>query len=236
LKDVTLQVRAGEIVGIAGVSGNGQRELLAAISGETRTPPQSIRICDQPVGMLGPAQRRRLGLSFVPEERLGRGAVPEMSLADNALLTAYDAGLVRHGQVDSAATRTFARDTIAQFAVKGSEHSLARTLSGGNLQKFIVGRETRLQPKVMVVAQPTWGVDIGASQLIRQSLIDQRNRGAAVLVISEELDELYSICDRLAVISGGRLSPVRPTNELPVATVGVWMTGDFSSAGAATHA
>ena len=107
----------------------------------------------------------------MPEERLGRGAVPEMSLADNALLTAYDAGLVRHGLVNTAATETFARDTIAQFAVKcGSEHSLARTLSGGNLQKFIVGRETRLQPKVMVVAQPTWGVDIGASQLIRQSL------------------------------------------------------------------
>ena len=237
LNDVTLDVRAGEIVGIAGVSGNGQRELLAAISGETRTAQRSIRICGEPVGMSGPAERRKLGLSFVPEERLGRGAVPEMSLADNALLTAYDAGLVRHGLVDTGATETFARDTIAQFAVKcGSEHSLARTLSGGNLQKFIVGRETRLQPKVMVVAQPTWGVDIGASQLIRQSLLDLRNRGAAVLVISEELDELYSICDRLAVISRGRLSPTRPTSELPVETVGVWMTGDFHNAGTATHA
>jgi simple sugar transport system ATP-binding protein len=237
LTDVTLGVRAGEIVGIAGVSGNGQRELLAAISGETRTTHATIRIGGEPVGALGPADRRRLGLSFVPEERLGRGAVPEMSLADNALLTAYDAGLVRRGMVDTAATESFARDTIAQFDVKcGSEHALARTLSGGNLQKFIVGRETRLQPKVMVVAQPTWGVDIGASQLIRQSLIDMRNRGAAVLVISEELDELYSICDRLAVISRGRLSPTRPTNELPVETVGVWMTGDFPNAGTAAHA
>jgi ABC-type uncharacterized transport system ATPase subunit len=231
LSDVTLDVRAGEIVGIAGVSGNGQRELLAAICGETHTAHASIRICGQPVGMLGPAERRKLGLSYVPEERLGRGAVPDMSLVDNALLTAYDAGLVRHGLVDSHATRAFARDTIAQFAVKCSdEMALARTLSGGNLQKFIVGRETRLQPKVMVVAQPTWGVDIGASQLIRQALIDLRNRGAAVLVISEELDELYAICDRLAVISRGRLSPVRPTSELPVATLGVWMTGDFAAA------
>jgi len=230
LNGVTLDVRAGEIVGIAGVSGNGQHELLAAISGETRTTHQSIRIGGHPVGAFGPAQRRALGLSFVPEERLGRGAIPDMSLADNTLLTAYGAGLVDHGLVRSAATEAFARDTIAQFAVKcGSEHSLARTLSGGNLQKFIVGRETRLQPKVMVVAQPTWGVDIGASQLIRQSLIDLRNRGAAVLVISEELDELYSICDRLAVISRGRLSPARPTGELPVETVGVWMTGDFPS-------
>ncbi|MET0535233.1 MAG: ABC transporter ATP-binding protein [Steroidobacter sp.] len=228
LNDVTLDVRAGEIVGIAGVSGNGQRELLAAISGETRTAHESIHICGQAMGTLGPAERRRRGLSFVPEERLGRGAVPDMTLADNALLTAYDAGLVHHGLVNSTATEAFARDTVAQFAVKcGSELSLARTLSGGNLQKFIVGRETRLQPKVMVVAQPTWGVDIGASQLIRQSLIDLRNRGAAVLVISEELDELYSICDRLTVISRGRLSPARPTNQLPVETVGVWMTGDF---------
>ena len=237
LHDVTLELRAGEIVGIAGVSGNGQRELLAAICGETPAKHDSVQICGKPVGTLGPAERRRLGLSFVPEERLGRGAVPEMSLADNALLTAYDAGLVRHGLVRTAAAETFARDTITQFAVKaGSEHALARTLSGGNLQKFIVGRETRLQPKVMVVAQPTWGVDIGASQLIRQALIDLRNRGTAVLVISEELDELYAICDRLAVISRGRLSPARPTSELPVETVGVWMTGEFTNLGTATHA
>jgi simple sugar transport system ATP-binding protein len=236
LRDVTLEVRAGEIVGIAGVSGNGQRELLAAISGETCTAHAAIRICGQAVGSLGPAERRSLGLSFVPEERLGRGAVPEMSLADNALLTAYDAGLVRHGLVNSAAAEAFARDTIVQFGVKGSEDSLARTLSGGNLQKFIVGREIRLQPKVMVVAQPTWGVDIGAAQLIRQSLIDLRNRGTAVLVISEELDELYAICDRLAVMSSGRLSPAMPTRELPVETVGVWMTGDFASSGTTAHA
>ena len=237
LSDISLGVRAGEIVGIAGVSGNGQRELLAAISGETRAATDSIRLCGQQAGSLDPSRRRRLGLSFVPEERLGRGAVPEMDLADNALLTAYGAGLVRNGLVQSDATRTFARETISQFAVKcGSERSLARTLSGGNLQKFIVGRETRLQPKVMVVAQPTWGVDIGASQLIRQALIDLRNRGAAVLVISEELDELYAICDRLAVLSRGRLSPARPTTELPVETVGVWMTGDFPSAEGIEHA
>ncbi|HEY0685937.1 MAG TPA: ABC transporter ATP-binding protein [Steroidobacter sp.] len=235
LNEISLDVHAGEIVGIAGVSGNGQRELLAAISGETRAPHAAIRICGRHAGSLDPAQRRALGMSFVPEERLGRGAVPDMSLADNALLTAYHAGLVRHGLVQSEAIETFARDTIRQFAVKcGSERSLARTLSGGNLQKYIVGRETRLDPKVMVVAQPTWGVDIGAAQLIRQALIDLRNRGAAVLVVSEELDELYSICDRLAVISRGRLSPARATAELPVSTVGVWMTGEFSSA-SVTH-
>jgi simple sugar transport system ATP-binding protein len=232
LQGISLSVRAGEIVGIAGVSGNGQRELLAAISGERRaSQPSAIRICNQDAGTLDPAQRRKLGLCFVPEERLGRGAVPDMNLAENSLLTAHGAGLVSHGLVQHAAARQFARDTIAQFEVKcGDELSLARTLSGGNLQKFIVGRETRLQPQVLVVSQPTWGVDIGASQLIRQALIDLRDRGAAVLVISEELDELYEICDRLAALSRGQLSPLCAKAELPVEKIGVWMTGNFPTA------
>lgn len=234
LQGVSLEVRAGEIAGIAGVSGNGQRELLAAISGETASANAAIQICGAAVGSRDPAQRRALGLSFVPEERLGRGAVPDLSLADNTLLTAHRAGLVSHGLVRTEATAAFAHEIIDRFSVKcGSELALARTLSGGNLQKFIVGREARLASKVMVVAQPTWGVDIGASQLIRQALIDLRNRGVAVLVISEELDELYAICDRLAVISRGRLSPMHATAELPVATLGVWMTGDFPATGAA---
>ena len=235
LQQIDLSVRSGEIVGIAGVSGNGQRELLAAISGEARSDrADAIRICDRDVGTLDPAQRRRIGLSFVPEERLGRGAVPELSLADNSLLTAYGAGMVKNGFVRGDACRDFARETIKQFDVRcGSELSIASSLSGGNLQKFIVGREIRLAPQVMVVAQPTWGVDIGASQLIRQALIDMRDRGVAVLVISEELDELYAICDRLAVLAGGRLSPALPTAQLPLEKIGVLMTGSFASAGAA---
>ena len=153
-----------------------------------------------------------------------------MHLADNALLTAHGAGLVSRGLVRMQAARAFARETIARFAVKtGSELSPANSLSGGNLQKFIVGRETSLAANVMVVAQPTWGVDVGAAQLIRQSLIDLRDRGVAVLVISEELDELYAICDRLAVLAGGRLSPACATGEMPVERLGVWMTGAFSA-------
>ena len=236
LQQIDLAVRSGEIVGIAGVSGNGQRELLAAISGEARSDrANAIRICDRDAGALDPAQRRAIGLSFVPEERLGRGAVPDLSLADNALLTAYGAGMVKNGFVRTGACRDFARETIRQFDVRcGSELSIASSLSGGNLQKFIVGREIRLAPRVMVVAQPTWGVDIGASQSIRQALIDMRDQGVAVLVISEELDELYAICDRLAVIAGGRLSPTYPTAQLPLEQIGVLMTGSFvASAGAA---
>jgi simple sugar transport system ATP-binding protein len=225
LHDITLTVRSGEIVGIAGVSGNGQKELLAAISGESLSAHRAVRVCAVAAGAFGPAQRRKLGLSFVPEERLGRGAVPDMHLADNSVLTAHGAGLVENGLLRKEAARAFARATIDRFGVKcGGELSPARSLSGGNLQKFIVGREIRLAPKVMVVAQPTWGVDVGASQLIRQALLDLRDSGVAVLVISEELDELYEICDRLAVLYAGRLSPTAQIAQMPLEKVGVWMT------------
>jgi simple sugar transport system ATP-binding protein len=154
-----------------------------------------------------------------------------MSLADNSVLTGAAWGLVRHGLVQHRAARHFARQTIAQFAVKcDGELAPANSLSGGNLQKFIVGREVRLNPKVMLVAQPTWGVDVGASLLIRQALIDLRDAGVAVLVISEELDELFTICDRLAVLAAGRLSSTVATSQLALETVGVWMTGAFDGA------
>jgi general nucleoside transport system ATP-binding protein len=232
LQQINLRVRSGEIVGIAGISGNGQKELQAAISGERLCSTRgALRLCGQQVGLLAAGSRRQLGLRFVPEERLGRGAVPDMSLADNCVLTGGDAGLVCHGLVQHRAAREFARATIAQFAVKcDGELALASSLSGGNLQKFIVGREIRQAPKVMLVAQPTWGVDVGASLLIRQALIDLRDAGAAVLVISEELDELFAICDRLAVLARGRLSASVATQELTLETVGVWMTGAFDGA------
>jgi len=238
LRDICLEVRSGEVVGIAGVSGNGQRELLAAISGETRlATPGAVRIGGHDAGTLDPGERRRLGLGFVPEERLGRGAVPDMHLADNALLTAHGAGLVSRGLVRTQAARAFAREAIDRFGVKaGGELAPASSLSGGNLQKFIVGRETLLAPRVMVVAQPTWGVDVGAAQLIRQALLDLRERGVAILLISEELDELYAICDRLAVLAGGRLSATCAAADMPVERLGVWMTGDFSAPSAVARA
>jgi general nucleoside transport system ATP-binding protein len=227
LREINLEVCSGEIVGIAGISGNGQKELLAALSGETRVSEgDSIWICAIPAGSLDPAQRRNLGLTFVPEERLGRGAVPEMTLTQNAILTGSRLGMVRRGLLRISAASAFARETIAQFQVKGGdEHSAAGSLSGGNLQKFIVGREARLAPEVMIVAQPTWGVDVGAAQLIRQALIDLRDRGVALLVVSEELDELFMICDRIAVLAQGRLSASYPSRELTSESVGVLMAG-----------
>ena len=227
LQGIDLEVHSGEIVGIAGVSGNGQKELLASISGEAAGSEGGfLRICGQQVDKLSVSERRELGLTFVPEERLGRGAVPALSLADNALLTGARSGMVSKGFVRESAARAFARETISAFNVKcGSELSPAESLSGGNLQKFIVGREARLAPKVMIVSQPTWGVDVGAAQLIRQALIDLRDRGVAVLVVSEELDELFEICDRIAVLAQGRLSPAQPRATLTVDAVGVLMGG-----------
>jgi simple sugar transport system ATP-binding protein len=231
LADVSLTVRIGEIVGIAGVSGNGQQELLAAVSGERAVADERIRLHGTPVGGRDPDARRGLGLAFVPEDRLGRGAVPEMSLADNALLTAHRMGLVRHGLVRHRAVRAFADDTIRAFGVKAPDgRALARSLSGGNLQKFIVGREIRQQPRVMVAAQPTWGVDVGASAQIRQALLDLRDVGCAVLVVSEELDELLEICDRIAVIAQGRLSPAHPAAQMDAERIGLLMAGSPANA------
>ncbi len=227
LRGIDLEVRAGEIVGIAGVSGNGQQELLRAISGEEpleRAHPVQIDGVD--AGRMTARQRRALGLGFVPEERLGRGAVPKLSLAHNALMTAHRNGMVRRGLVDFPAVRRFTHETIVEFDVRGGGvDTPAESLSGGNLQKFIVGREIRQRPKLLVVAQPTWGVDVGAAAFIRQALIDLRDAGSAVLVISEELDELFEICDRIAVLAQGRLSPLRRAAETSVEEIGVWMSG-----------
>ena len=234
LKDIHLTVHSGEILGIAGISGNGQQELLAALSGEQpleKHQTYAIHIEGRSVGHLDAAARRDLGLCFVPEERLGRGAIPAMSLADNALLTAHRGGMVKLGLIRNTQVRSFAERCIKDFDVRcGGVDAAAKSLSGGNLQKFIVGREILQKPRVMIAAQPTWGVDVGAAAAIRQALIDLRNEGVAVLVISEELEELCEICDRIAVIAGGRLSPVKDMENTNQEEIGLWMSGMFPGA------
>ncbi|WP_036666488.1 ABC transporter ATP-binding protein [Paludibacterium yongneupense] len=226
LKDIRLTLSAGEIIGIAGVSGNGQAELLAALSGETTVAPEAIRLDGRPIGHYHAGRRRKIGLGFVPEERLGRGAAANLSLGDNSLLTAHRRGLVRHGLIDHKAVRAFAAAVIARFDVRGaSPASAARRLSGGNLQKFIVGREVAQNPQVMIVAQPTWGVDVGAAVFLRQTLLDLARSGVAILVVSEELEELFEICDRIAVMADGRLSEAIPTRETDSEKIGLMMAG-----------
>ncbi|HVP65695.1 MAG TPA: ABC transporter ATP-binding protein [Anaeromyxobacteraceae bacterium] len=226
LEGVSLEVREGEIVGIAGVSGNGQQELLAALSGEDpRADTPSIRLFGNGIGRMTAGERRRFGLHFVPEERLGRGAVPTLSLALNVLLTRRESLRVL-GWIDRRALRRQTLGIIDRFGVKTpGPAAVAKSLSGGNLQKYIVGREIDAVPRVLIVAQPTWGVDVGAAAQIRGELMALRDSGCAVLVVSEELEELFEVTDRLYVMFKGRLSPSIPT---PVATrelVGEWMSG-----------
>jgi len=231
LSSINFEVRAGEILGIAGVSGNGQQELLAALSGEDpRAKPDMILLQGEKVGNLTPGRRRERGLGFVPEERLGRGAVPEMSLANNIMLSHQTSATIRHGFVKHNAIVKMATDVIARFNVKaGGPHAAARSLSGGNLQKYIVGREVMRDPKVLIVAQPTWGVDVGASAQIRAELVALRDAGCALLIISEELDELFEISDRLVVIAKGRLSPSIKTSSATIDQIGQWMSGMWAA-------
>lgn len=232
LKDIALAARAGEIVGIAGIAGNGQDELFAALSGERTTAAEAVTIDGKAVGALGITARRKLGAAFVPEERLGHGAAPRLPLSENALLSGHATnGFVRAGLVDTKALADWVKRVVATFDVRTARPDPeARALSGGNLQKFVVGRELLREPRLLIVAQPTWGVDAAAAATIRQALVDLAARGASVVVISQDLDELFELADRLAVISEGRLSAARPTAELDRETVGLMMGGIHGAA------
>lgn len=228
LRGVGFQLRAGEIVGIGGVAGNGQEELLRALSGEVRVAPDRICLADKKLGQTDPAARRRAGMAIVPEDRLGRGAVPGMSLTENALLTTYTRDLVRWGWVSYRKVTDYAERIRDQFQVRAAGlGAQAGSLSGGNLQKFIVGREALQGPRVLVASHPTWGVDIGSAVAIHEALVAMRDAGAAVLLISEDIDELFQLCDRMGALCGGRLSPMVPTQELSIERFGQWMAGDF---------
>jgi len=197
------------------------------------TYSDAIRIGGVASGTLDADRRRRAGLAFVPEERLGRGAVPVHSLTENGLLTGHRLGSVRRGLVDRKRAAAFAKAIVEKFNVKANGVAAkAQSLSGGNLQKFIVGREIALQPKLLLVSQPTWGVDVGAAAFIRQTLVDLSRAGAAVLIVSEELDELFEICDRLLVICNGRLSPSLTRTKTDREEIGMLMTGIGNGAAA----
>ncbi|MEZ5790658.1 MAG: ABC transporter ATP-binding protein [Nitratireductor sp.] len=233
LKDVRLKVHAGEIVGIAGVAGNGQSEFFKMVSGEeTLVDRDSIRHGDQPVAHLGINERRRMGAAYVPEERLGHGAVPLMSLSENMVLSRHSsdkAAFLRFGKIgvlrEDVALRATKRVCEVMDVRKSTENPAAGSLSGGNLQKFIMGRELDRRPSIMVVNQPTWGVDAGAAARIRQALIDLAKSGSAVLVISQDLDEIFEISDRIAVMHDGEISEPIPIAEATLEKIGLLMGG-----------
>lgn len=230
LKDINFSAKQGEILGIAGVAGNGQSELLAALSGETTLDEANVIVFpDADITHCNPMQRRAMGMGFVPEDRLGLGAVPDMSLRDNALLTGFLQGLVKRGFLENKAIENFTHSIIDQFDVKCSgQNSLAKSLSGGNLQKFIIGREVLQSPKCLIAAHPTWGVDIGAATSIHKALIALRDQGASILIISEDIDELFTISDRICALFDGQLSPIKPTNDTTIDELGGWMAGIFA--------
>ncbi|KPF43775.1 ABC transporter ATP-binding protein [Rhizobium sp. AAP43] len=233
LKSINLRVRTGEILAIAGVAGNGQSELFDALSGEYPVPENdAIQLRGRSVGELGINERRLMGAGFVPEERHGHAAVPALSLSENLVLSrnasdrlAYLAGgglgLIRHGLVQQATRRICEMMDVR----KSGDDPAAGSLSGGNLQKFIVGRELDRQPSVLIVNQPTWGVDAGAASRIRQALVDLARSGSAVVVISQDLDEIFEVASTIAAISEGRLSAAYPASDMTRERIGVLMGG-----------
>ena len=227
MKNIHFTVRSGEILGLGGVAGNGQDELLAALSGESVTWPDAVKVKGKDVGHLGPNARRELGILAAPEERLGHAAAPDMSLVENALLTgAIRKDLTKNGFVNWGGATDFAETVIKSFDVRtpGSDRA-ARSLSGGNLQKFVIGREVLQDPEVLVVNQPTWGVDAAAAAAIRQALLDLAAKGAAIVVISQDLDELMEISDRFGALNEGRMSDIRPAAGLTIDEIGLMMGG-----------
>ncbi|MGH6931624.1 MAG: ABC transporter ATP-binding protein [Dongiaceae bacterium] len=233
LKEIGLSVARGEILGIGGIAGNGQNELMAALSGEMVCERNdAIQIDGAPAGRRGPGARRVSGACFVPEERNGHGAVHDMTLSENAFLSGHRRkGLALNGFIDAGKSAAFATEVIKGFDVRTSgPRAEARSLSGGNLQKFIVGREILQYPGVLVVSQPTWGVDAGAGAAIHQALMDLAKRGAAIVIISQDLDEIFEICDRIAVIAAGRLSPARPVGDVTIEEIGLLMGGTHGAA------
>jgi ABC-type uncharacterized transport system ATPase subunit len=227
LKNISFTVRRGEVLGIAGVAGNGQGELLLALSGELRSAPDMVKSFGAALGNLGPTDRRKMGFVAAPEDRLGHAAAPDMSLVENALLSgAVRKTLTKNGFIDWAATQVWANRIVEQYDVRTpGTWVAARALSGGNLQKFLMGRELSQSPEVVIINQPTWGVDASAAAFIRQEILNRAEEGAAVVVISQDLDDLLEVSDRFAALNEGRLTETRPTEGLSVEEIGLMMGG-----------
>ncbi|MDA1283903.1 MAG: ABC transporter ATP-binding protein [Proteobacteria bacterium] len=230
LKNVSFNVRRGEIFGIAGVAGNGQKELMELLTGENITNTQGKIIFEnEEITKLSTKNRRKLSIGFVPEDRLGHSAVPELSLSENILLSQFlgndfsKMGILNFKKID-----LYTKNLIKKFNVKSpSEKVFAKNLSGGNLQKFVIGREVNSKPKLLIIFQPTWGVDTGAESFIRQSLIKLSKEGSSLIIISQDLDELIEITHHISVISNGILSKPLETKNLDIKKLGMMMGGSI---------
>ena len=204
----SLQVHSGEILGLAGVSGNGQTELVEAITGLRTVEGGTVRLLDEDITHLPVSGRRQRGLAHIPEDRLGTGLNPATTLDENVVVTRYRQPLYsRWGLLASAAVRSLAARIVERFGVASARPGEGiATLSGGNLQKIVLGRELDGEPKLIVANQPTRGLDVGSIEFVHKTLIEARDRGAAVLLVSVELDEIRALSDRIAVIYRGQIA------------------------------
>ena len=228
LKNISFDVKEGEIFGIAGVAGNGQSELMNLLTGEEIDGVSGSLVYNEvDIKHFNPKKRRDLSIAFVPENRLGHSAVPELTLSENILISQFpnndflNNGMINHRNIDLQAKKV-----IDQFnVVTPGTDAKASSLSGGNLQKFVIGREILTKPKLLIISHPTWGIDAGAEHAIRKSLIELAKNGTSIIVISQDLDELFEISHRISVIFNGKLSKSYETRNISVSEIGLLMGG-----------
>ncbi len=238
LRDVSLDVRAGEIVGVAGVAGNGQTELEEVISGLRRATAGEIRICDHRVSLGGRGEFCGVGLAHIPSDRYGMGMLRDFSVAENLVLQRIgDEPFTRRGWLNRKAIRQNGGSLVADFDVRTpSVETHAGNLSGGNAQKMVLARELSRGPRVLLAAQPTRGLDVSAIEFVHRRLVEQRDAGVAILLISTELDEILALSDRIAVMYEGRIMGVLPAQGVDVNEIGLMMAGQKRTAGAVGEA
>ena len=228
VKDFSLSVKGGEIVGIAGVDGNGQSELIEAITGLRKIESGSVTLCGKDITNMSILERNELGLGHIPEDRQKRGLVLSAPLTTNMVIKEfYKPRFGKNGILQKKEIEEYTQNIIEKFDVRSGEgkDSLAGKLSGGNQQKAIIGREVTSNPELLIAVQPTRGLDVGAIEFIHKQLVQQRDKGKAVLLVSFELDEIFNLSDRIAVINAGRLIDIVNTKDTDVNSVGLMMAG-----------
>jgi simple sugar transport system ATP-binding protein len=227
LKEINLQVHGGEIVGIAGVSGNGQKELADVIAGVLKSASGRLSINGQPVKRFSPRELQGLGVGRIPEDRTGTGLITTLPLSDNMVLSRInEKKFNRYGFLKHGAIRQFVTKLIKLYDIKTDGPGIRTgTLSGGNLQKALLARELAWDPQVLLAAQPTRGLDVAAAQFVHQKFLSLRKQGRALVIISEDLEELFQISDRIAIMYEGRMMAILPIAEATVSQVGLLMAG-----------
>ena len=236
LKNINLNVNYGEILGVAGIAGNGQVELMEILSGETIANNENeILLETLPIGSKNITERRQLGIEIIPEERTLHATVPNLTMNENTFLTYFSKYYKTNNIISNFLNNPQNSIIESQKIIKDNDvrcpeaNPLANQLSGGNLQKFILGRSLANNPKVAIFSQPTWGVDIGAATSIRQKLLNLSQNGKAVILISQDLEEIFELSDQICVINNGILSKIMPVDKITAADVGLLMGGKLET-------